>query len=219
MRVDAIQTAVAVASLAASGLVPQAPVAPPAPRTPAEMLRREAIDGAVERAWRGLDGHRATPEEEAAIDEIAGEFGNTYGEVVAGGARGVFDMLGLLHDAPADASFADLGSGAGRMVAQCWLECHVQSSVGVELSRTRHDCAVEGLARLLVDDDAPPGVNSGRAEFVHGDILAALPELEVSHAYVASLLFDDCMLAASSAARSASTVADIAALSDPERAV
>ena len=129
---------VAVASLAASGLVPQAPVAPPAPRTPAEMLRREAIDGAVERAWRGLDGHRATPEEEAAIDEIAGEFGNTYGEVVAGGARTVFDMLGLLHDAPADASFADLGSGAGRMVAQCWLECNVQAAVGVELSRTRH---------------------------------------------------------------------------------
>ena len=108
MRVDAMTTAVAVASLAASGLVPQAPVAPPAPRTPAEMLRREAIDGAVERAWRGLDGHRATPDEEAAIDEIAGEFGNTYGEVVAGGARTVFDMLGLLHDAPADAAFADL---------------------------------------------------------------------------------------------------------------
>ena len=35
MRVDAMTTAVAVASLAASGLVPQAPVAPPAPRTPA----------------------------------------------------------------------------------------------------------------------------------------------------------------------------------------
>ena len=154
--------------------MPQAPVAPPAPRTPAEMLRREAIDGAVERAWRGLDGHRATPEEEAAIDEIAGEFGNTYGEVVAGGARTVFDMLGLLHDAPADASFADLGSGAGRMVAQCWLECHVQSSVGVELSRTRHDCAVEGLARLLVDDDAPAALSTAAApEFVHGDILAA----------------------------------------------
>ena len=43
MRVDAIQTAVAVASLAASGLVPQAPVAPPAPRTPAEMLRPMAL--------------------------------------------------------------------------------------------------------------------------------------------------------------------------------
>ena len=180
MRVDAMTTAVAVASLAASGLVPQAPVAPPAPRTPAEMLRREAIDGAIERAWRGLDGHRATPDEEAAIDEIAGEFGNTYGEVVAGGARTVFDMLGLLHDAPADASFADLGSGAGRMVAQCWLECNVQAAVGVELSRTRHDCAVEGLARLLVDDDAPAAASTAAApEFVHGDILAALPELEV----------------------------------------
>ena len=215
MRVDAIQTAVAVASLAASGLVPQAPVAPPAPRTPAEMLRREVIDGAVERAWKGLDGHRATPEEEAAIDEIAGEFGNTYGEVVAGGARTVFDMLGLLHDAPADAAFADLGSGAGRMVAPCWLECHVQSSVGVELSRTRHDCAVEGRARLLVDDDAPAAASTAAAlEFVHGDILAALPELEVSHAYVASLLFDDCMLGKLGRALDASTVASIATLSD-----
>ena len=215
MRVDAMTTAVAVASLAASGLVPQAPVAPPAPRTPAEMLRREAIDGSIERAWRGLDGHRATPEEEAAIDEIAGEFGNTYGEVVAGGARTVFDMLGLLHDAPADAAFADLGSGAGRMVAQCWLECKVQSSTGVELSRTRHDCAVEGLARLLVDDDAPAALSIAAApEFVHGDILAALPELEVSHAYVASLLFDDCMLAKLGRALDASTVASIATLSD-----
>ena len=59
-----------------------------------------------------------------------------------------------------------------------------------------HDCAVEGLARLLVDDDAPAAASTAAApEFVHGDILAALPELEVSHAYVASLLFDDCMLA------------------------
>ena len=53
-------------------------------------------------------------------------------------------------------------------------------------SRTRHDCAVEGLARLLVDDDAPAALSTAAApEFVHGGILA-LPELEVSHAYVAS---------------------------------
>ena len=101
------------------------------------------------------------------------------------------------------------------MVAQCWLECHVQSSMGVELSRTRHDCAVEGLARLLVDDDAPAAASTAAApEFVHGDILAALPELEVSHAYVASLLFDDCMLAKLGRALDASSVASIATLSD-----
>lgn len=70
MRVDVASTAVAIASFAASGLVPQAPVCAPAPRTPDEMLRREAIDGAVTRAWRSLDGHLCPEEEEAAIDLV-----------------------------------------------------------------------------------------------------------------------------------------------------
>ena len=49
---------------------------------------------------------------------------------------------------------------------------------------------------------------------MHGDILAALPELEVTHAYVASLLFDDCMLEKLGRALDASTITDIATLSD-----
>jgi len=147
--------------------------------------------------------------------QVAGEFGNTYGECAAGGARTVFEALGLLHDAPAAASFVDLGSGGGRMVAQCWLECSVASAVGVELSKTRHDCAVEGLARLLVDEDTPAAASTAAApEFVHGDILEALPDLGVSHAYCASLLFDDCMVAKLGRALDASAVTTVATLGE-----
>jgi hypothetical protein len=132
MRLDAITTAVAAASLAASGLtVPGLPALPPAPRTPEDLQRRTTIDAALRRAWTGLDGFStATPEEDAAIDAVSGENGNTYGEVTFDGARCVFDALGL-YDAPAGAVFADLGSGVGQMVAHCAVECAVAGSVGV----------------------------------------------------------------------------------------
>ena len=45
--------------------------------------------------------------------------------------------------------FADLGSGVGKLVVQMWLEnAAVRHSVGIELSRTRHDLAVDAWASL-----------------------------------------------------------------------
>ena len=214
MRLDAITTAVAAASLAASGLtVPGLPALPPAPRTPEDLQRRTTIDAALRRAWTGLDGFStATPEEDAAIDAVSGENGNTYGEVTFDGARCVFDALGL-YDAPAGAVFADLGSGVGQMVAHCAVECAVAGSVGVELSRSRHDRAVEALKRLSFDDDVDAAALK-TVDLREGDILAELPRLDrVSHAYCASLLFDDPMLARLGAALDASNVESFAALS------
>ena len=96
MRLDVATTAVAVASLAASGLqLPSLPAVAPAPRTVEELERRAVVDGALSRAWKGLDGHCSTRAEDDEIDAVAGEFGSTYGEVTFDGARCVFD--GCVH--------------------------------------------------------------------------------------------------------------------------
>ena len=215
MRLDVATTAVAVASLAASGLqLPSLPAVAPAPRTVEELERRAVVDGALSRAWKGLDGHCSTRAEDDEIDAVAGEFGSTYGEVTFDGARCVFDALGLYEDGvAADAVFADLGSGVGRMAAQCVVECGVSRAVGVELSRSRHDRGCEALKRLAFDPDVA-GSDVAAVDLRWGDILVELPLLgDVSHAYVASLLFDEAMLDKLGAALDASNIKTFAALS------
>eukprot|EP00629_Pelagomonadales_sp_RCC1024_P007189 CAMPEP_0119268612 /NCGR_PEP_ID=MMETSP1329-20130426/6340_1 /TAXON_ID=114041 /ORGANISM="Genus nov. species nov., Strain RCC1024" /LENGTH=250 /DNA_ID=CAMNT_0007268591 /DNA_START=167 /DNA_END=916 /DNA_ORIENTATION=- len=217
MRVDAITTAVAAASLAASGLMPSAPAFAPAPRTPEEFARRQRIDRALEAAWASLDGHCTDAAEEALVDAVAGEFGSTYGEVSCAGARTVFEALGLYDDA-AGATFADLGSGVGKMVAQAFLELDVAGAAGVELSPTRHGNGVEAMKRLAVDECVEE-LRLGAAKRLpgllrRGDLLAELPALGATHAYCASLLFDDPMLERLGEALDESDIVRFAALTD-----
>mgnify|MGYP002041707118 CR=1 FL=1 len=129
------------------------------------------------------------------------------------GARQVFEELGL-YDAE-DATFADLGSGVGKLVAQAYLELGVNAA-GVELSRTRHDRGVEAMKRLAADERVE-GLRPGAAAALpgllrHGDLLAERPKLEATHAYVASLLFDEPMTERLGAALDETGVVRFAAL-------
>ena len=145
-------------------------------------------------SWSGDDG-KLGREEELYVDSHGRPEGSdcpifdkpsAYGEVTPSGARQLFDTMGV-HTA-SDAVFADLGSGAGRLVVQAWLELPmVQRAIGVELAPSRHATAVSAWDSL---------VESGAtAQFAHGRAapefrLASMLETDLSaatHVYVASL--------------------------------
>lgn len=213
MKVDAMTSAVALASLAASGLnLPSLPAFAPAPATPEALARRSLVDGALAGAWRGLDGHCTDDAEDAAIDAVAGAFGSTYGEATPDGARCIFDALGLYGDAEG-LVFADLGAGVGKMVAHASLETAVGRAIGVELSESRHAVSLEALARLKASGDADALRPSLDVDLRCGDILEDVPA-DATHAYCASLLFDDAFRRDLGAALDASRVEVFAALND-----
>ncbi|XRB05335.1 DOT1 domain-containing protein [Pycnococcus provasolii] len=106
-----------------------------------------------------------------------------YGELTYDGACALRDSLRPTRD---DA-FVDLGSGYGRLVFTAHLDWSVGSSVGVELSSSRHEAGTRALHALgsLGALDA-----SREVRLVQGDMLA----LDVSKAtlvYVALTMFDD----------------------------
>ena len=150
--------------------------------------------------WRRSDGIVEEEEEEAVdlYDLIPGasrpEVGqrpSAYGEVTYAGARGLFAAMGL-QARGRPASFMDLGSGAGRLVAQAWLELpDLQRAIGVELAPTRHAAAMRAWERL----EAAPQTASreGSPEFWLGSMLEA--DLScATHVYVASLCMGDSLL-------------------------
>lgn len=138
------------------------------------------------------------------------------------GARQLFHYMGLMNDAKSynndsKYQFFDLGSGGGRLVIQSFLELPaVYKSVGVELSPSRHDIAVQTWKNLIENGDALRirklaeqswGGRSmveqheqdnnhnilSRLELHKGDLF----DLDISHAthiYVSSLCFSDDML-------------------------
>ena len=90
------------------------------------------------------DGRSITKEDEAAIRAVGGMRSSRYGEITPRG----FATLGA-HLSLGDSDvFADLGSGIGRVCSQAVRDFRVQAACGVELSRTRHDTAVEKLEDL-----------------------------------------------------------------------
>ena len=144
---------------------------------------------------------------------------STYGEVTARGARELAALFGIdaadaaAADAAEPLAFVDLGSGVGKLAAQIYLEYGgVRRSRGVELAPSRHKRAraawsmlravgdarrLRAEARALLprgaaaaaDDDDDDGL-----EFIEGDLLTA-DLADATHVYVASLCFDDALLA------------------------
>ena len=125
------------------------------------------VDKMLASSWSG-DDSKLGREEELYVDSHGRPEGSdcpifdkpsAYGEVTPSGARQLFDTMGV-HTA-SDAVFADLGSGAGRLVVQAWLELPmVQRAIGVELAPSRHATAVSAWDSL---------VESGAtAQFAHG---------------------------------------------------
>lgn len=90
------------------------------------------------------DNAYSIPEEERALISDTGGSA-TYGEITY---ESVQKLLEKLHPTNKDI-FMDLGSGFGRMVIQVYLQSKVKESIGVELSRARHNAAVQAKEKLF----------------------------------------------------------------------
>ena len=188
-----------------------------------ELMRVTTADELITQHWRNLDDYWDLSEEEArAVDvdgmsedgmsEISaqrsadGRGSSTYGEITRAGGRALFYAMGLSASARRHAQdaavFVDLGSGAGRLVAQAWLELApaaiIQRSVGVELAPSRHAAAQAAWASLSASGDAAvltanAGAGGADPEFILGSLLE-VNLTEATHVYVASLLMNDALL-------------------------
>lgn len=84
---------------------------------------------------------------------------STYGEITPLGARQLFGAMELLDDSTrkhehqlSPGHFFDLGSGTGKLVGQAILELpnkRVEKATGIELSPSRHECAIRAKEALL----------------------------------------------------------------------
>lgn len=130
----------------------------------------------LERASIGLDG-RISADDEHRTRMLTHPSQTVYGEITFDGVRRFMDYC--MQDAFARHQrhvFYDLGSGVGRMVVQVHLDYpQVRRSVGVELSRERHDMALELHRRVLSGDSSVELAlqPSSACEFRCGDILEA----------------------------------------------
>ena len=181
-----------------------------------ELMQKTAADEIIGRHWRGLDGfwtideaeERAVDMDGVAEDSETGKRASTYGEITRAGGRQLFFAMGLTAAAARKGArapvFMDLGSGAGRLVVQAWLELAptsvIQSAVGVELAPSRHAAAEKGWASVVAAGDAPPA-----AALAEAGVTAAAPSLlldsilevdlsQATHVYVASLEMSDELL-------------------------
>lgn len=126
----------------------------------------------------------------------------TYGEVTIPGGRQLFHHMGLSGprtDPNEEIVFLDLGSGRGRLVMQTYLELpRVTHSMGIELSRNRHEAAVaawEELREQAQQIRSSHSENStapaaGQVALIEGDFLEA-DLSKVTHIYISSLCFPD----------------------------
>jgi hypothetical protein len=102
------------------------------------------------------------------------------------------------------AVFADLGSGAGRLVAQAWLELpSVEHAIGIELAPSRHAAAVRAWASVVA-----AGADHAALALSHagkGTSKSSAPEWRcaslldtdlsaVTHVYVSSLCMGDALM-------------------------
>jgi hypothetical protein len=190
--------------------------------------------------WRRFDG-TIEDDEEAYVDLFAQPEGSprpsvderpsAYGEVSREGARRLFRAMGL--DDARGAVFADLGSGAGRLVAQAWLELpSVEHAIGIELAPSRHAAAVRAWASVVA-----AGADHAALALSHagkGTSKSSAPEWRcaslldtdlsaVTHVYVSSLCMGDALMDAlwtrlSGSVPTLETVATLRAFRAPEAA-
>lgn len=167
-----------------------------------ELVQPHAVDELISRHWTTFE--RDEEAELAAIDNqlgtpaAAGSQASAYGEITRDGSRALFLAMGLKAHRATPAVFYDLGSGYGRLVAQCWLELAptaiISRAVGVELASARHYAAVRAWESVTASDDAPRfSVVAGGPEFILGSMLET-DLSQATHVYIANLLFDDALL-------------------------
>jgi Histone methylation protein DOT1 len=161
---------------------------------------RDRIDDLLKKHWNGKS---AWLRDEAEEDKK--QF--TYGEVTPIGVRQLIHFLGLqtidVHDEGNQMDpvvFYDLGSGAGKLVVQMFLEKVASVSIGIELSKRRHDLAVKSwnavqealclfradvICKILRDDQV---VEQERVQLWNRDIMDT-DFSTATHIYISSLCF------------------------------
>ena len=196
---------------------------------------QQRIDAILQTHWNRFDG-TIDDDEESYVDMFdlpegssrpyVGERPSAYGEVTRRGARQLFRAMGLRdrEGMMPPVVFADLGSGAGRLVAQAWLELpRVEQAIGVELAPSRHRAAVRAWGSVVAAGEAEPTFVRQCAPHAARPMpefrLASMLETNltgVTHCYVASLCMADTLLDAlwdriRSSAPSVSTIASLRA--------
>lgn len=191
-------------------------VDPYPPSNAAERDRRKSISSLLLSGWDPTDGFQISSDEVETIDgqrrsnETASP--STYGEITELGARQLFKYMHLISTTKPTLekvrrckkeqeqfSFADLGSGNGRLLIQSYMEIpSLHRIIGIELSNSRHRVAVDAWdhlhdaarsVRLNADANAP----DIDIELNEGDLFL-LDISSVTHIYVASLCFSDDMM-------------------------
>mmetsp|Transcript_115 Transcript_115/g.223 ORF Transcript_115/g.223 Transcript_115/m.223 type:complete len:297 (-) Transcript_115:1061-1951(-) len=205
------------------------PMIAPPPISAQQFNHRNEIDSVLQSEWDERDGFDAPLIDQDFVDDkycsTAGDYSrrpSTYGEITSLGARQLFHHMRMYKPIPiglgrnrtkarthsnGDIVFFDLGSGAGRLIAQSYLELpRVRKSVGVELAASRHMAAVRAWRKLIECGDADRirgmGLVEGRrseqnaarsVRFCEGDLFA-LDISEATHVYASSLCFTNVMM-------------------------
>ncbi|MEM7588948.1 MAG: hypothetical protein AAF320_02130 [Myxococcota bacterium] len=97
----------------------------------------------LEEIYKDVSGFSVSQEERNSIDQSRSS-NSTYGELTFEGIQKLVDVLQL---SPDDVFF-DLGSGVAKIVLYVYRVAGVRKSVGIELSKTRHDAAMEILQQV-----------------------------------------------------------------------
>ena len=146
----------------------------------------------VQDAWRQTDALIATYWSSGDGFDGNEKKEYTYGEVTGVGARQLAEEMGIssakARGGEGRIIFYDLGSGVARLVVQMVLDnpIAINKSVGVELSKERHDVASSVLSRLRSSEyksDLLSKVELSNADALEYDFSDA------THIYISSLCF------------------------------
>lgn len=141
----------------------------------------ENVSDYVKSLYDGVSGYGIPLEERETIIGHGGE--PTYGEITPEGVSLLIAEFGMKEGDV----FYDLGSGVGKVAVQVYLEVPVKKSVGIELSKTRHDCG-ESVVKKLRQEGR---IQRGRSLLLVCDDILAHTYKDATHIYTASLCFSD----------------------------
>jgi len=98
--------------------------------------------------WKGITGYQISEQESARLRKKGN--GPVYGEINFGSVERVHRIL----DVNNKDIFVDLGSGVGKVVAQTFLNTKCKLSIGVEVSKERHEKAEKAHTRIATSINA-----------------------------------------------------------------
>lgn len=194
------------------------PMMEPIPSSFQEFKQRQSVNQVLDTYWKPSDGFVTSHEEELMIDQQNQcQFtSNTevlvrpsiYGEITRLGARQLFSLMKLkaLKTNLCENVFYDLGSGAGRLTVQAYLEIpSIRRAVGVELAPTRHSVAIEAWNALTqsgaVNDlrsnlafNTNEKISDGHEVYFYNKDLFQVDLTDATHIYISSLCFSQDMM-------------------------